>query len=172
MIDNDKPANSKDSLDSTVHLALLMSLLLLMLIVNMAYVIGYETGRLLATESGWWPIAEGVGRALVISLPTILISMAVFRFTHLFWSCGKGDVFTAENVKTLRLGGDFLVASAIASALLSPTFINWMDGADRGFEVAINDLAPGNFAIGFAIHGLAVLFQKAVEIKAESDQII
>jgi hypothetical protein len=164
--------DSNGSQVSTRHVAMFMWLLLLMLIINISYALGHETGRLLAIESGWRPIAHGVGRALIISLPTILIAMAINEFGLLFWSCGQGDVFTMKNVKTLRMGGDSLVAAALASAIISPTLLDWVDGTNYGFEISVNDLVLGNLAIGLAIHGLANLFQAAVEIKAESDQIV
>jgi len=140
--------------------------------VQVAGIVRGRIGDLEPAAEGWGRLVNQFGVGLVEALPSIFLLFALLDFARLFGRCGDGHVFTEQNVKTLRSGGDSLILAAASSALISPTLVEWITGDPGGFRFQVNDLALGVGALGLAIHGLALIFRDAVAIKRENDEIV
>jgi len=143
------------------------------LILNVSYFVGEEVGGIwYETEADLLAMFNGFWIGLIKAMPTILIAWAISDFALLFGRCGRGDVFTQRNLRTLRSGGDALVLAAIWSALIGPNLVGWLNENPGGFDLAFRDLALGVGLMGAAIHGLSLVFRDAVALKRENDEFL
>lgn len=118
-------------------------------------------------------LTHQVGEALIVALPTLFLLGVMADFARFFGRVGVGDVFTERNLRTLRSGGEGLLAAAVASAVGVPTLLGWIGSApNRGLGLELNDLTLGVAAMGFAVAGLGWVFQDALRIKHENDEIV
>lgn len=143
------------------------------LALNISYFVGEEVGGIWYETSGdalkifnaWW-----VG--IIKAMPTILIAWAIGEFAMLFGRYSDGDVFTEENVKTLKNGADSLIWAAVWSALISPNLLSWIGGEYNGLSMNFRDLALAVGMMGLVLHGLAGVFKDAVAVKQENDEFL
>jgi hypothetical protein len=116
--------------------------------------------------------ANAAGRTLAVHMATLFIISALVDFAGFFTRCADGQPFTQRNARTLRSGGEGLIWAAGASALFSPTLVAWIDGDHGGVQLAVNDLALGVGAMGAALLGVALVWNQAVRIRQENDEIV
>ena len=143
-----------------------------MLALNIAVAIGGQLGPIIVGETAWHDVLSAFGRAAVANLPAICILFALVDFAWFFGRCGDGEVFSERNLKTLNSGGEGLVCAAVASAIVTPSVLMWLDQGGRGIAFEPNDLALGVGAMGLAIIGLGMVFRDALRLKQENDQTI
>lgn len=117
-------------------------------------------------------VGNQVGQAVVVALPTLFLIGVVADFARFFGRVGVGEVFTEQNLKTLRSGGEGLLVAAVASAVVVPTILGWIRQTSRGIAWELNDLALGVAAMGFVVAGLAYVFQEAVRLQRENDAFV
>lgn len=130
--------------------------------------------RALASAAGGGPreATHAVGVVLIIALPKLLLLGVLADFAKFFGRVGQGDVYTERNLRTLRSGGEGLVAAAAASAVVVPTLLHWVGGEGGGIEWALNDLTLGVGGMGLAIAGLAHVFREGLQLKRENEQFV
>lgn len=137
--------------------------------------VGTAVVRALASAGGAgpWQVAHAVGVALILALPKLLLLGVIADFARFFGRVGEGDVYTERNLRTLRSGGEGLIAAAAASALVVPTLMRWVGGEGAGgIDWALNDLALGVGGMGLVIAGLAHVFREGLRLKHENEQFV
>lgn len=115
---------------------------------------------------------NAIWRALALTVPTFMMAWAVLDLAYVFGRCGKGEIFTQRNVKSLKVSGLSLFAAALVSAMIAPSLLAWLDGQPRGFLWVTDNLSLGVAAIGIVLFGFADILAKAVDIKEENDEMI
>lgn len=126
-----------------------------------------------AGGAGPWEATRAVGVALILALPKLLLLGVIADFARFFGRVGEGDVYTERNLRTLRSGGEGLIAAAAASALVVPTLLRWVEGEGAGgIDWALNDLALGVGGMGLVIAGLAHVFREGLRLKDENEQFV
>lgn len=163
---------SKDTRDSALWLSVVAWGLFGLMAVDIGNVIRERIGALSPGGDGWLYIGNQFGLGLVEAMPSIFLLFALLDFAHLFRRCSEGQIFTERNVKTLRGGGDSLLLAAAASALVTPTLVEWISGNPGGLHLQANDLTLGVGAMGLAIRGIAHIFREGVLIKKENDEFV
>lgn len=143
------------------------------LTINVSYYVGAEVGGIVyESEADLLAIFNGFWIGIVKAMPTILIAWALVDFARMFGRYSEGDVFTERNVKTLKTGADSLIWAAIWSAIFTPNIVRWIGGNPGGFDMDFRDLALAVGAMGFALHGLALVLRDAVRLKQENDEFV
>ena len=104
--------------------------------------------------------------------PTIFIGFALIEFAYFFHRCGRGKIFTEQNVKTLRSGAESLIAAAIVSGIIKPAVLNATDEHGSYQIFHFTDLALGVGLMGCALYGFAAVLKDAVALKAENDEFV
>jgi hypothetical protein len=140
---------------------------------NVSYFVGEEVGAVWYTSDGkglaifnaWW-----VG--IIKAMPTILIAFAAADFAFLFHRCSDGEVFTEQNVKTLKSAAYGLFGAGAWAGVISPTLLQWIGQDFRGISVDFGDLALAVAMMGVVLYGLSLVFRDAVAVKAENDGFI
>ena len=143
------------------------------LVINISYFVGEEVGAAWYTGGGdWLTVFNAWWVGILKAMPTILIAWAIGDFAMLFGRCSEGEVLTSKNVKTLKSGADSLIWAAVFSALINPNLLSWIGGDYNGLAFSFRDLALAVGMMGFVMHGLAVVFEDAVAVKAENDEFL
>ncbi|RIJ23617.1 DUF2975 domain-containing protein [Henriciella barbarensis] len=143
------------------------------LAVNVSYLVGEEVGgEYFESGADVLPLLSAFTIGFLKAGPTIFIAFALADFASFFGRCGKGDVFTARNLKTLRQGADSLIWAAVTSAIIIPAVLGWMDDETSRNIFSFTDLALGVGLMGFALHGLASVFEDAIALKDDNDQFV
>ena len=143
------------------------------LAVNVSYFVGEEVGgQYFESGADFLPLLNGFMIGLLKAGPTIFIACALADFAFFFGHCGKGDVFTSRNLKTLRQGADSLIWAAVTSAVIIPVVLGWVGDETSRNIFSFTDLALGVGLMGFALHGLASVFEDAIALKDDNDQFV
>lgn len=143
------------------------------LAVNVSYFVGEEVGgQYFESGADVLPLLNGFMIGLLKAGPTIFIAFALADFASFFERCGQGQVFTARNLKTLRQGADSLIWAAVTSAVIIPAVLGWVGDETSRNIFSFTDLALGVGLMGFALHGLASVFEDAIALKDDNDQFI
>ena len=143
------------------------------LFINVAHFVVAEIGDVYVTADTDIPaLLTAFGAGLLKAAPTLLIALALMDFARMFERCSEGDVFSARNVRTLKRGADSLILAAIWSAVIAPNALRWIGGDPGGLDLHFRDLALAVGAMGFALHGIALIWGQAVRLKQENDEFI
>lgn len=167
-----EPETSDAKVQDTGWLSVAAIVLFVMLLLATLADVGGRVSQTPVTSSNWRDILHSFGKALLVNLPNFIFLGVLADFSDLFRRTGEGEVFTARNLRTLRNAGQGLIYAAVASALVVPSALMWIDGEHGGFIWHVNDLAFGTFAMGFALLGFCRIFAEGIRIKTDSDQII
>ncbi len=148
-------------------------LAVVILLINVSQFIVAEVGDVYVNDMADIPaLLNGFGIGLLKAMPTLLIALALMDFARMFARCSEGDVFCARNVRTLKRGADSLIWAAVWSAVFAPSSLRWIAGEAGGFDFVFRDLALAVGAMGFALHGLALVWGQAVGLKRENDEFV
>jgi len=140
---------------------------------NVSYFVGEEVGAVWYTSDGnWLEIFNAWWVGIIKAMPTILIAFAAADFAFLFQRCSDGEVFTEQNVKTLRSAAYGLFGAGAWAGVISPTLLQWIGQDFRGVSIDFGDLALAVAMMGVVLHGLSLVFRDAVAVKAENDGFI
>ena len=140
---------------------------------NVSYFVGEEVGAVWYTSDGnWLEIFNAWWIGIIKAMPTILIAFAAADFAFLFQRCSDGEVFTEQNVKTLRSAAYGLFGAGAWAGVISPTLLQWIGQDFRGVSVDFGDLALAVAMMGVVLYGLSLVFRDAVAVKAENDGFI
>ncbi len=143
------------------------------LCLNVSVFVGEEIGGIVyETPSDWAAIFNGFWIGMIKAMPTILIAWSIADFALLFGRCGDGEVFTEKNIATFKSGANSLIGAGLWAGVFGPTLIEWIAGSFRGFAADFTDLALAVTMMGVILHGLALIFQDAVQVKHENDGFI
>jgi len=145
---------------------------MLVILLDVVADIGGRMAGVEVSAESWKGALNAFLRALVINLPSFVFIGVLGDFSDLFARTGEGEVFTKRNLRTLRNAGNGLVVAAIASAVIVPSILSWIDGEGRGVLLHFNDLALGVGAMGLAMLGLCHVFAEGVRLKTENDEIV
>lgn len=115
---------------------------------------------------------EAVSIAFLKALPVLLFIIGVYDIARFLDRCSEGEVFTQTNLKSLRTAGDTLIAASIASALIVPSLLHFIEGETGHFGWKVDDLSLGVAVLGLAIRGASSIFLQAVELQREQDEIV
>lgn len=166
-------AEQKNARDAHQILTILAWGAVAILGINISYFVGEEVGAMWFESRGdWMQVFNAWWVGILKAMPTILIAWAIAEFAILFGRCSEGNVLTPQNVKTLKSGADSLIWAAIWSALITPNVLSWIGGEYQGLSFSFRDLALAVGMMGFVMHGLAVVFEDAIAVKAENDEFV
>lgn len=169
--DNQSRGNGKAGSYDT--LSILAWVAVAILAINVSHFVGEEVGdEYFESGTDILPLLNGFLIGLLKAGPTIFIACALADFASFFGRCGKGDIFTPRNLKTLRQGADSLVWAAVTSAVIIPVVLGWVGDETSRNIFGFTDLALGVGLMGFALHGLAGVFEDAIALKDDNDQFI
>ena len=140
---------------------------------NVSYFVGEEVGAVWYTSDGnWLEIFNAWWVGIIKAMPTILIAFAAADFAFLFQRCSDGEVFTEQNVKTLKSAAYGLFGAGAWAGIISPTLLQWIGQDFRGVSIDFGDLALAVAMMGVVLYGLSLVFRDAVAVKAENDGFI
>ena len=140
---------------------------------NVSYFVGEEVGAVWYTSDGnWLEIFNAWWVGIIKAMPTILIAFAAADFAFLFQRCSDGEVFTEQNVKTLRSAASGLFGAGAWAGVISPTLLQWIGQDFRGVSIDFGELALAVAMMGGVLYGLSLVFRDAVAVKAENDGFI
>ncbi|MCH2458561.1 MAG: DUF2975 domain-containing protein [Henriciella sp.] len=166
-------SNGSGKAGSYDTLSVLAWMAVAILALNVSYFVGEEVGgQYFESGADILPLLSGITIGLLKAGPTIFIAFALADFASFFGRCGKGDVFTARNLKTLRQGADSLIWAAVTSAVIIPAVLGWAGDETSRNIFSFTDLALGVGLMGFALHGLAGVFEDAIVLKDDNDQFV
>lgn len=114
--------------------------------------------------------AAGLGDALVGALPVFSLLAALWTARGLFRTFSSGAVLEEANGRALTRIGDLLVASAVATIVLSPFILDVIHRTPFNVSFDIDAVVLG--CVGLAIRFLGPVFVSAARIKSEHDQFI
>ncbi|WP_156320250.1 DUF2975 domain-containing protein [Brevundimonas sp. AAP58] len=107
---------------------------------------------------------------VVEALPVIFALIAVYTLRRLFVQFADGQIFIPSNGRRLTRAGDWLIASAAAALIISPTI-------GRAAGIPVETVGFNYSAVVLALVGLAIrlfgrTFELAADIKADNDQMV
>lgn len=115
---------------------------------------------LFANDPSTW---TGFQETVAPLLPAIILIGALWQGRQLFHHLASGDVLTVETATGVRRTGEWIVGAAIVGLIVGEAVV----GARAGWA-----FLGGLAAIGLTLRSLASIFDHAVAIKADHDQIV
>lgn len=122
------------------------------------------------------PGAPGMLNAVLLgfvdALPLLLLISGLAAMAALGAAYGRGEMFTADNAKSIRRFGEALAWAAAAVIMIQPTLLDWIGGGSRGFEINIDAAGLALAAGGIFTTAMAYAMQRAHALQSEHDAFV
>lgn len=109
---------------------------------------------------------------LVHILPFLFLMNGLGALLRLSGHYRRGDIFTHRNAQLIEQFASALVLSAAAFVVFRPTLLGWIEGADRGVGLQLNEASIALFSAGIFVFVMSRVMGEAVAIKEDRDSIV